>query len=491
MEVMWNLQDILILSVCMVLMSVYLSFLTYEWIKNKRKKVVEVNLKLSFVVPAAYKIYCILGKKVKFKLKEETLDRYKKLYVGKSEDDITKEFFIKHISLFLCTYLLFNLIVLFSVISCQSNQYIVSEYYIEKNDIGGEQKEISVQTEIGGKKKDTDIIVPERKYNEKEILHNAEKVKKYIYSHYLGNNKSPDKVTKNLSLVRHVNGSMFNISWTSSNENVVAADGKVECGKITEPENVELTAVLKYEQYKEKLKFNITVCPVKKTEEENIWDEWRKLFEKSVEDTKSFKYIKLPDKVRGKNVSYSVDRYKGLCQTAGIAMLMFVVVPIMAEYAAKNKVTELEKQLKLAYPEMVEKFVLLINAGLPVKNAWIRVAETRKTKNDKVDYLTEEMLLTKNQMDNGISEEKAYEMFGRRIGILTYMKFSTLLVQNLKKGTANLINILEYESADIFNERKENAKILGEEASTKLLVPMVLMMTIIFAIILYAAFAGM
>ena len=101
------------------------------------------------------------------------------------------------------------------------------------------------------------------------------------------------------------------------------------------------------------------------------------------------------------------------------------------------------------------------------------------------------MLLTKNQMDNGISEEKAYEMFGRRIGILTYMKFSTLLVQNLKKGTANLINILEYESADIFNERKENAKILGEEASTKLLVPMVLMMTIIFAIILYAAFAGM
>ena len=71
---------------------------------------------------------------------------------------------------------------------------------------------------------------------------------------------------------------------------------------------MELTAVLKYEQYKEKLKFNITVCPVKKTEEENIWDEWRKLFEKSVEDTKSFKYIKLPDKVRGKNVSYSVYR---------------------------------------------------------------------------------------------------------------------------------------------------------------------------------------
>ena len=65
----------MILSVCMILLFSYLSFLTYEWLKNKKKKIVEVNLKLSFVVPAAYKIYCILVKKVKLKLKEETLGR--------------------------------------------------------------------------------------------------------------------------------------------------------------------------------------------------------------------------------------------------------------------------------------------------------------------------------------------------------------------------------------------------------------------------------
>jgi len=61
----------------------------------------------------------------------------------------------------------------------------------------------------------------------------------------------------------------------------------------------------------------------------------------------------------------------------------------------------------------------------------------------------------------------------------------------MKKGTADLIRILEYESADVFNERKENVKILGEEAGTKLLLPMMIMMVIIFAIIMYAAFAGM
>ena len=140
---------------------------------------------------------------------------------------------------------------------------------------------------------------------------------------------------------------------------------------------------------------------------------------------------------------------------------------------------------------MIEKFVLLINAGLPVKNAWIRIAESADDDKIKNSYLMREMLLTKRQMENGLSEEKAYEMFGRRIGILSYMKFCTLLVQNMKKGTADLIRILEYEAVDVFNERKENAKILGEEASTKLLMPMMIMMIIIFAIILYAAFAGM
>ena len=100
------------------------------------------------------------------------------------------------------------------------------------------------------------------------------------------------------------------------------------------------------------------------------------------------------------------------------------------------------------------KVCIAVNAGLLVKNAWIRITETEGEKskaNNYTDknylsknyrdnyYLIEEMLLTRRQMENGLSEEKAYELFGRRIGLLSYMKFCTLLVQNMKKGTADLI----------------------------------------------------
>ena len=320
-----------------------------------------------------------------------------------------------------------------------------------------------------------------------------EDVKKYIYAHYLGKNKSSDKVCKNLYLMKKVKGSMFVVSWFSDDEKIISEQGKVYGSRISKPQQVGLTAVIKYEAFKEKLRFNVIVTPVK-------------LLSDAMEKPKSLRYFKLPEKVAGKKIKYGINRYEPLWKLTAIMAVMFIVVPYLLESMTKSKVSDREKQLKLAYPEMIEKFVLLVNAGLPVKNAWIRITETEGEKskaNNYTDknylsknyrdnyYLIEEMLLTRRQMENGLSEEKAYELFGRRIGLLSYMKFCTLLVQNMKKGTADLIRILEYESADVFNERKENVKILGEEAGTKLLLPMMIMMVIIFAIIMYAAFAGM
>lgn len=485
------LRDIILFGVSVGVLCLYFAFLLYEWFLNKKKMWAETDKTYNFILPAAQKIFEVIQNKFHPELKEEVVKRYRKLYVGKSDDDIRQDYYIKHISVFLYMLLICQILFFVTLVSCQNSRELILGYYIEKNDIGGEQKEIQVETKIDGLKKELDISVPERKYSDEEIKIQSEKVKRYIYDHYLGKNKSSDKVCKNLYLMKKVKGSVFLVAWTSDNEKLVSADGKVYGSSISEPRQVKLTAVIKYGTYKEKLKFNITVNPVKKRNGESIWEEWNRMLVDAVEKTKSLKYLKLPEKVKGKKVKYSVNRYELLQKVSVVMAVMFLVVPYLLESMTKSKVSEREKQLKLVYPEMIEKFVLLVNAGMTVKNAWIRIAETECEKTENDSYLIEEMLLTKRQMENGLSEEKAYEMFGRRIGLLPYMKFSTLLVQNLKKGTADIIRILEYESADVFNERKENAKILGEEAGTKLLIPMMIMMVIIFAIILYAAFAGM
>ena len=130
---------------------------------------------------------------------------------------------------------------------------------------------------------------------------------------------------------------------------------------------------------------------------------------------------------------------------------------------------------------------------MSIKGAWERIVrdyqETKRA--EKKHYVYEEMMVSVYEMENGMAEARAYELFGKRTGLLQYMKFCTMIVQNLRKGSEDLLVLLEYEVDDAFRERKEAAKALGEEAGTKLLMPMMLMLVIVFAMILYSAFYNM
>lgn len=48
--------------------------------------------------------------------------------------------------------------------------------------------------------------------------------------------------------------------------------------------------------------------------------------------------------------------------------------------------------------------------------------------------------------------------------------------QNVKKGTTDILKLLEQESQSAFEQHKNLAKKKGEEAGTKLLFPMILML---------------
>ncbi|MEG0227869.1 MAG: hypothetical protein RR683_04070, partial [Lachnospiraceae bacterium] len=73
-------------------------------------------------------------------------------------------------------------------------------------------------------------------------------------------------------------------------------------------------------------------------------------------------------------------------------------------------------------------------------------------------------------------------------GLQPYLKLGALLSQNLRKGTKGLSDLLQLEAIQAFEERKNLAKRLGEEASTKLLVPMFFMLAIVLVIVIVPAF---
>ena len=56
------------------------------------------------------------------------------------------------------------------------------------------------------------------------------------------------------------------------------------------------------------------------------------------------------------------------------------------------------------------------------------------------------------------------------------------------KSAAQIKEILEKEALEAWDERKRKARVLGETAATKLLVPMVMMLAVVMAIIMIPAF---
>ena len=93
-----------------------------------------------------------------------------------------------------------------------------------------------------------------------------------------------------------------------------------------------------------------------------------------------------------------------------------------------------------------------------------------------------------NELKNGRPESECYEVFGRRCESPVYRKFGMLLSQNLRKGTKGLTNLLQREAQEAFEERKNMAKKLGEEAGTKLMIPLFLMLAVVFVIVTVPAF---
>ena len=136
-------------------------------------------------------------------------------------------------------------------------------------------------------------------------------------------------------------------------------------------------------------------------------------------------------------------------------------------------------EIMLDFPDFLVKLTLLINAGMNVAGAWEKVSgSTEKTR-----ALGRELDMALLEIRSGKSESKAYEDFAKRCRIQEVTRVVSVLLQNIKKGNAELVSILRIHANECWEMRKNAAKKLGEEASSKMLLPMAIMLLSILLIV--------
>lgn len=376
------------------------------------------------------------------------------------------------------------------------NVYTEDEMTITRNTYGEGKKTEEYELSIEGEKKQEsmEILIEEQEYTYEEMQSMFRKVMEELDEVVLGENESFNHVEKNLQLVTELEGYPVAIEWQLDSYSVMDLSGNIrEENLVAEGTLVELRGTISYKEEEAVYVQYAKVYPLTRVGLDKLLYDIKHSVTELEENTRQEASFVLPERVNGKELSWSKKKTNSWCYI----LIIGIVSSVYQIYRDREKIVRQRKQRKEElmrdYPGMVSKFTMLLGTGATVKHAWERIVKNYEQQKEALGtrIVYEEMVVTLGEMQSGISEVEAYERFGKRCGLNVYMKFGMLLAQNLRKGSKGISDLLRVEAVQSFEKRKSTAKRLGEEAGTKLLMPMMGMLAVVFVMVMVPAFLTM
>jgi tight adherence protein C len=170
-------------------------------------------------------------------------------------------------------------------------------------------------------------------------------------------------------------------------------------------------------------------------------------------------------------------------------LLMFgvfisILIFCMFDRELKKQFDDKKRKIQYELPEFIDKLILLINAGMNIIPAWKKALLNSSNKNE----LYQELSKVNLKIKEGKTFCDSLEKMAAESMIPEISKFASLIVQNIKKGNDEFVMILRIYAYECWNERKTIAKKMGEEASVKMIFPMILMFITVIMIVMIPAY---
>lgn len=343
--------------------------------------------------------------------------------------------------------------------------------------------------------------LPPASEDEKKLAQTSEELTEEAI---LGGNEALDRVTQTLILPendRDLGNNGVSIKWESQKPQVISPGGQVKRPSYGEDkQTLYIRAILtKGSTMPVKKVFRITVLPKTsvETDEQAVAaarGELSRIFKAKGEGLKTQdRKLQLPtslEKLGGVEIKW--QNIKDKADNPGISFIVSGIIILGAVAFAQDsslnrKIKRRRLLIQIDFPDFLNRLTLLLNAGLTVGRAWERIAAG--SKNGRPLY--EELALTLADIKSGKAETYAYEDFAKRCGIPEVTRFVSVIVHNMKKGSTELAGVLKFQAGELWEMRKNAAKRLGEEASVKMLFPMMIMFAAILIIVALPAIMAM
>lgn len=350
---------------------------------------------------------------------------------------------------------------------------------------------LSLQSENG--REDISFAVKPKAHTKEEINTLISKAKDEIDESVFGKNKDANNISDDLIIRSSYVDGKVSATWSFDRADALDVTGRINLDFVSEPVLVTACCTLKIEDYEEIYSFPMRLLPADTSSPRGFKYLLDEAISKENEKTKNGTFI-LPSSVQGMKLSWETPKSDSYVLLFIFGIIAAPLVIFGEKEDEKKREKERQKMLEEDYPDIVSSLSLYIGAGINIKGALQRIGESyRKNLTDEKARRPgyEGLLQLLRQITDGAGELESIQSFGKRIGNKNYRKLALLLAQNLRKGNATLVEGLEKEEQGAFEERKLRAKIAGEEASTKLLLPMMGLLGIVIVVLVFPAFIGM
>ena len=331
------------------------------------------------------------------------------------------------------------------------------------------------------------LPVSHRSYSDEEIDEVFEKCMKVLESAILGNNPSIQEVSGDLNLINSIKEYGISVEWISETPELIDAMGTVNNENLKEAKDAVLKVFLTDRKREAQYLINVRVIPKNYTKEELSIKKFMSKLEAIDKENISKEGYTLPDSFEGKKLSYRQEESKDIHIIWIMGIVIAILLYVKDMMALKDKREYKAREMLLDYPEIVSKLMVFIGAGLSVRSAWERIVIDYENLAGEKRFAYEEMSSSLAKLKTGVHESRVYKDFGRNCAIKQYMKLASLLDQNRKSGVNNLRQILSVEMASAWEERINIARRQGEEANTKLLLPLLMLLIVVLIIIMLPA----
>ncbi|MBE5848251.1 MAG: type II secretion system F family protein [Lachnospiraceae bacterium] len=359
---------------------------------------------------------------------------------------------------------------------------------VARDDRFGKEKDLVLNVSSEAEDRSVHLKLLPKSYNYSDVKAIYPEFAEMLRKEMLGQNEEADHVTEDLHFPDNLDQYPFEIAWQTDNTDVIGYDGKLGTALPESGVPVRIRAVIRDESvgFEAEEQFYVSACPK---------DQKDAFFARLEQDLVKLQKIKagegtfiLPTSFENRQLSFYEERSVPYMAVFFLTIALSGGLVCVKRDREKKEEEKRMQQLLREYPKIVSKMAMLIGAGMTVKSAFAKIAKEGDLVTAGKNAAYTEMRLACREMESGISESNALFHLGERTRSGEYKKWTSFIIQYTKSGASGLKRALQEEVQTALKERKSRAKKMGEEAGTKLLVPMIMMLVIVMVIIIVPAF---